>query len=218
MEARGSDTIANAASIESCKTETAQPEPELDSNLASEPGISQASADSVGQPSLPAKSLPAVNETGVKAGWREGGRREREERVEVSLQSLSQLSLSRSTPVKVGGEMRRVAKSKFRPRVAQSSFPVMKAMEQRTKRVPIRAAQKPRSFLPILPKRKTKERQPLIPSKGIIIQLTHSPNNTHTMTLSSLCNVHSDCRESRVQDGITIPQNYSQTQVCSKER
>ena len=108
---------------------------------------------------------------GGNEGGREGGNEGGEDGgKETSMQSVSQLSLSRSTPVKT--KMRREGGGRrFRPRLPQSSIPLVKTTEQRIMKgetLSIRAIQKPRNSLPILPRRKAKDRQPLIPSKGKI--------------------------------------------------
>ena len=117
----------------------------------------------------PTKSMPVVGATKKQPGamGKERGK-------EMQLQSVSQLSLSRSTPVRGRREAARMGK-RLRPK-AQSSIPVVKTTEQKSKRetLPVRTVQKPPHSVSVLPKRKSKERQPLIPSKGQREQHTHS--------------------------------------------
>ena len=95
-----------------------------------------------------------------------GGATEAESK-EDQLQSVSQLSLTQSTQgrAKVEG-VGRVGWKRARPR--QSSIPVAKTTEQKTRREPltVKAVDKPRQSLTVLPKRRQRERQTLVPSKG----------------------------------------------------
>lgn len=80
------------------------------------------------------------------------------------LESFSQVSLSRKTPVRRAGEDRK-ERGKVRHK-AHSSVPVVKSVEQRERRVPGHTARKPPPPLPVIPKRRGVRRQPLIMSKG----------------------------------------------------
>lgn len=105
-----------------------------------------------------AEGKPAVrvSETQSEKRGKAGGK-------ELQLQSFSQLSLSRSTPVKLG---RREETVRVKKRLPQSSIPVVKNTEQRGRILPIKSLRKPPQSMPVLPKKKANERQPLIPSKG----------------------------------------------------
>lgn len=80
---------------------------------------------------------------------------------ELQLQSLSQLSMSRSTPAKGRRE-----EDTVRKRLPQSSIPVVKNTDQGGRTQPIRSLRKPPYSMPALQKKKAKDRRPLIPSKG----------------------------------------------------
>ena len=104
----------------------------------------------------PVETTPVVTVPGTQPEKREGRGKE------LQLQSLSQLSLSGSTPVRV----KREEAVRMGKRLPQSSIPVVKNTEQGGRAQPIRSLRKPPHSMPVLQKKKAKERRPFIPSKG----------------------------------------------------
>ena len=154
------DTLTPMTSLDSTRLQTQSTHPELHS-LSNKLNTS---TSAVASP--PTKSMPAVRVTspvevkeGGKGGGKEGGK-------DMQLQSVSQLSLSMSTPVRGRREVREAGK-KMQSRFPYSSLPAVKTTYQKKREtLPIRAIRKPPHSMPVLPKRKVKGRQPLIPSKG----------------------------------------------------
>ena len=131
--------------------DTVMRSPQPDLHLPNDLNISTGPMDGA-----PVESTLVVTVSGTQPEKRE------ERGKELQLQSLSQLSLSRSTPVRG----KREEDVRMRKRLPQSSIPVVKNTEQGTRSQPIRSLQKPPHSMPVLQRKKAKERRPLIPSKG----------------------------------------------------
>ena len=116
---RDSDTFTPMASLHSTKLPIQSTQPELHtlSNELDTPTIARSTP--------PTKSMPAVGVTSplqAKDGCKEGGK-------EIQLQSVSQLSLSKSTPTRGKRETGEAVK-KAQSRLLHSSRPVVKTTLQ----------------------------------------------------------------------------------------
>ena len=201
VAAKDSDTFTPAASLDTTNLPMQSTQPELHtlSNESDTPTIAR--------PRPPTTSMPAVRVSSpqVEDGCREGGK-------EIQLQSLSQLSLSRSTPARGKRETEEAGK-KVQSRLLHSSLPAVKTtIQRRRETLPIRAIRKPPHSMPVLPKRKTRGRQPFIPAKGRYIATTHLP----CKLLPLLC-LSSDCWY-KPGNSISLSYCHIQMQIWSKAR
>ena len=198
------DILTNISSID---VEMVSTVPRLNESTTS---TKQNTSDTVHRPLQPSptKSVPNVvtataKPAGVRVGAQGGTKKEGKE---LTLQSVSQLSLSRSTPLgkRRAGPGGRVGK-RFRSR---QSIPLVRTTEQKTKRETLAINNKPRNSMPALTKKKARERETLVPAKG---QFIHTHTHTHTHTHLTIVILISSCGWKPFgQDGLTISETYIQ--------